>query len=912
MKVPRWYRLFNKFFSAVPHSALSTQHSALHLRLIRLIGVIVPQRLRLDWRQEWESELRCREAMLEEWDRLDWKNKLDLFKRSTSAFWDALWLLPRRWEDEMIQDLRFGVRMLLKNPTFTFIAVLTLALGIGANTAIFSVVYAVLLRPLPYHQPEQLVMLWTKQEKIGVEQTLLSEAEILDLREQSKLFEGFAVLNGNPLILSGYGEPEQLNGAPVSTNFFSLLGTKIYIGRDFMPEEERPGAPRVAILNYGFWKRRFGGDQSVIGSTINLSGWPTTVVGILPPNFEFMLPSETQEATDIQVWTPYADDYAKQPRHHHTLTTIARTKPGVTLQQAQAEMDAIAARLLPLHYTNTGFTVKVVSLHTDIVKKMRPALLILLAAVSFVLMIACANVASLLLGRAATRAKEIAVRAALGAGRIRIMRQLLTESILLSALGGALGILLAFWGVKALLALSPADLPRLDEVGLNIQVLTFTCAVTMLTGILFGLFPAIRASQVNMTQAVKDGSRSLIGGGSSRHIRGVIVVAEIALSLVLLIGAGLLLRSFQNLTKVDPGFEPDRVLTVRLMPPRLKYKNGIAVGIFYQQLMEKIQALPGVESAAAISDLPLTGQAASTTLTFEGVTANAERGDLASFEVDERIITPDYFKTMKTPLMAGRFFGPQDVRGQPRVAIIDETLARRLWPNANPVGRRLTYGRFPDQPQTWIEIIGVVKRVRHQRLEADIREVVYFSHAQASRIGMTLVMRTNYDPALMVNAVRGAVQAVDHDQPIYGIHMMNELVSAARAPARFTLLLLLIFAGVAATLAMVGIYGVMSDAITNRTREIGIRLALGAEAKDVLRLVLRQGLEFTLMGIAGGLVAALLLTRLMRDLLFSVSATDPLTFILIAVLLTAVAGLACFIPARRATKVDPMIALREQ
>jgi putative ABC transport system permease protein len=912
MKQVRRKRLFTKFFNSEAHSSPIARRPSLPLRLIRLIGVIVPQRLRLDWRQEWESELQYREALLAEWERLDWKNKVDLLRRSTSAFWDALWLLPRRWEDEMIQDLRFGVRMLLKNPAFSIIAVLTLALGIGANTAIFSVVYAVLLRPLPYHQPEQLVMLWTKQEKIGVEQTLLSEAEILDLREQAKLFEGFAVLNGNPLILSGNGEPEQLNGAPVSSNFFSLLGTKVFIGRDFTPAEEQPGAPRVAILNYGFWKRRFGGDQSVIGSTINLSGWPTTVVGVLPPNFELMLPSETQEATDIQVWVPYAEDYAKQQRHHHTLTTIARMKPGVSLPQAQAEMDAIAARLLPLHYTNTGFAVKVSSLHADIVKKMRPALLILLAAVSFVLLIACANVANLLLGRASARAREIAVRAALGAGRIRIIRQLLTESVLLALLGGVLGILLAVWGVKALLALSPADLPRLDEVSINIQVLAFTGAVTMVTGILFGLFPALRASQINLAREVKDGSRSLIGGGSSRRLRNSIVVVEIALSLVLLIGAGLLLRSFVRLTKVDPGFVSERILTVRLMPPRLKYKNGIAVGIFYQQLMERIQALPGVESAAAISDLPLTGRAASTTLTFEGVSANAERGDRASFDVDERIITPDYFKTMKTPLVAGRFFGPQDVRGQPRVAIIDETLARRLWPNASPVGRRLTYGHFPEQPQSWIEIIGVVKRIRHQRLEADVREVVYFSHAQASRIGMTLVMRTNYDPAMMVNAARSAVQAVDQDQPIYDIHMMDELVAAARAPARFTLLLLLLFAGVAGMLSVVGIYGVMSYAITQRTNEIGIRMALGARADDVLRLVIRQGMQLVLMGVAGGLVGAVLLTRLMREMLFGISATDPLTFSLIAVLLTIVAGLACYFPARRATKVDPIIALREQ
>jgi len=811
---------------------------------------------------------------------------------------------------DLWQDLRFGARMLSKQPGFTFIAALTLALGIGANTAIFSVVYAVLLRPLPYHEPERLVMIWTKQEKLGVEQALVSEHEVLDFREQTKLFEGFAALNGSSLILTGAGEPEQLNGAPVSSNFLSLLGVKVMVGRDFAPDEEKPGAARVAILSHGFWQRRFGGERSVIGSVINLSGWPTTVVGVLPPNFALMLPSETQEPTKIDVWIPYTDDYAKQPRHHHTLTVIARMKPGVSLRQAQEEMDVIAARLYPLHYTKTGFAVKVASLHGDIVKKMRPALLALLVAVGFVLLIACANVANLLLARSAGRVSEIAVRAALGAGRARLVRQLLTESVLLALFGGALGGLLAVGGVKALLALSPADLPRLDEVGVNFHALAFTCVLTTLTGILFGLFPSLRASRTNLTQALKDGSRNMAGGASSQRIRSAIVVVEIALSLVLLIGAGLLLRSFFGLIKVDPGFDARNVLTIQLRPPRAKYPNGVTVGDFYQRLMEKIQALPGVETAAAISDLPLGSQAASVPLTFEGVTANAERDNLASFEVDERIITSDYFKVMKTPLLDGRFFTPQDVRGQPRVAIIDERLQRRLWPNASPIGRRLTYGRFPDRPGTWIEIVGVVRRIRHHRLDADVREMVYFPHAQSSRIGMTLLIRSTFDPSSMVGAVRGAVQSVDSDQPIYGIRMMDEMVAGALAPARFTLLLLMIFAGVAAALAVVGIYGVMSHAVVQRTREIGVRMALGAQKGDVLRLVIRQGVKLASLGVAGGLGVALLLARLMRELLFGVSATDPLTFGSVALLLILVASLACYIPARRATEVDPLVALR--
>src|SRR5215470_19261717 len=583
------------------------------------------------------------------------------------------------------QDLRYGARMLAKAPNFTLTAVLTLSLGIGANTAIFSVVYAVLLRPLPYHEPERLALLWTRMDKIGLEQNWVSEPEALDFREQSKLFEGFGVLTGSSFVLTGDGEPEQLTGAAISTNFFSLLGTPIKAGRDFAPEEEKPGASRVAILSHSFWQRRFGGEQSVIGGTINLSGVPTTVVGVLPANFALMIPSDAHVPAKIDVWIPYAVDYAKQDRDSHGLTVIARMKPGVSLRRAQEEMNVIAARLYPLYYTLSGFEVKVVSLHGDIVKKMRPVLLLLLAAVGFVLLIACANVANLLLSRAAGRVSELAVRAALGASRVRLARQLLTESVLLALLGGAVGVALAAWGVDALLELSPADLPRLDEVRINVPVLLFTFAIATLTSVLFGLFPALRASKTNLTQSLKEGGRSLAGGASSQRLSSAIVVAEISLSLVLLIGAGLLMRSFLRLTRVDPGFDSRNVLSIKLTLPRSKYKDGAATANFYQRLLEKIQALPGVESAAAISHLPLSNDYWGGTLTFEGVTANAERANLASFEVDQRASSPEYFKTMKTPLLEGRLFTSQDVSsGVPAVAIVDETLAHRLWPNASP------------------------------------------------------------------------------------------------------------------------------------------------------------------------------------------------------------------------------------
>src|SRR5262249_20697744 len=540
---------------------------------------------------------------------------------------------------DLWQDLRYGARMLLKKVGFTLIAVITLGLGIGANTAIFSVVNTVLLNPLPYAEPERLTLIWTKLEKIGLAQNWVSEPEILDFREQSKLFESFGVINGigKSFTLTGAGEPEQLNGAQVSTNLFSLLGVKMKIGRDFDPEEEKPGATRVAILSHRFWQRRFGGEQAVIGRTIYLNGAATTVVGVLPAHFALLLPVEAQIPKDLDIWAPYAVDYAKQSRYDHGMTVIGRLKHGVTVAQAQAEMDAIAARLDRIYYQNIGFAVKVVSMHGDIVKRTRPALLALMGAVGFVLLIACANVANLLLARAAAREKEMAIRAALGAGRRRVLRQLLTESVLLSLPGGSCGLLLAVWGMDVLPRLIPPDLPRVEEININGWVLLFTLSLTVLTGMLFGLAPALQSAKANLTDSLKEGGRSVIGGARHR-LRNAIVVGEVALSLVLLIGAGLVMRSFWRLMKVDPGFDSRHILAMDLSLPESKYADDPVTEAFYRQLLEKVQALPGVEAAAAISQLPLSQTYSSGTMTFEGVTANAERGALASFEVDQRAI----------------------------------------------------------------------------------------------------------------------------------------------------------------------------------------------------------------------------------------------------------------------------------
>jgi len=807
------------------------------------------------------------------------------------------------------RDLRYCARMWWKMPGFTLVAVFTLALGIGANTAIFSVINAVLLRPLPYAEPERLTLIWTKLAKIGLEQNWVSEPEVLDFRQQSKLFESFGVISGDSFSLIGGGEPEQLNGAQISTNLFSLLGVKMRIGRDFDPDEEKPGATRVAVLSHRLWQRRFGGEQAVIGRTIYLNGNPTIVVGVLPAYFALLLPAEAHVPADLDVWTPYAVDYAKQVRYNHGMTVIGRLMHGVTIAQAQAEMDGIGARLDALYYANLGFAVKVVSMHGDIVKRTRPALLMLLGAVGFVLLIACANLANLLLARGAAREKEIAIRAALGAGRLRVVRQLLTESILLALPGGLCGLLLALWGVDMLLRISPPDLPRVEEVSINGWVLLFTLFLTVLTGMLFGLVPAIQSSNTHLTNSLKEGGRS-VAGGARHRLRNAIVVGEVALSLVLLIGAGLVMRSFWHLLKVDPGFDPRRVLAMDLSLPGSKYPDGPPTENFYRQLVEKVQALPGVESAAAVSHLPLSQTYSSGTMTFEGVSANAERGNLASFEVDQRVITPDYFRVMMTPLLSGRFFTPQDGPGRPPVVIIDETLARRLWPKVSPLGKRLTYSYFPQQPEIWLEIVGVVKHIRHHRLDADVREQVYFSQAQRQSRSMTLTIRTVSDPLNLVAAVRQAVRSLDPDQPVYQIRTMEGLVANALAPARFTLLLLTIFAGVAALLAMVGIYSVLAYLVTQRTHEFGIRMALGAQARDMLNLVIRQGMTLALAGVALGLIASFGLQHVIKGLLFGVSATDPVTFVVISALLVAAALMACYLPARRATKVDPIVALK--
>jgi putative ABC transport system permease protein len=886
------------------------------LWLIRLIGVIVPQRLRADWRQEWEAELRHREELLAEWDRLDWRNKLDLLRRSTSAFWDALWLQPKRLEDEMFQDLRFGLRMLVKHKGFTVVTVLTLALGISANTAIFSVVNGVLLRPLPYKEPQRLVMVWTArsllQAQAGVSKSSVSAADFSDWRDQNQVLEQIAAFQSQSFNITGGGEPEYLGGVRASANLFPLLGVEARLGRTFLPEEDRAGSGRVVILGYGLWQRRFGSDPKIIGQTISLNDQSYTVIGVMPSGFQFPrkgdLPSGFQFPAEANFYTPLAlTPEQRNNRGRNYLAVIARLKPKISLDQAQTEMTGIAERLRQQYPgTNRDRGVMLVGLHQQVVGKAQLALLVLLGAVGFVLLIACANVANLLLVRAVARQREMAIRAALGAGRWRVIRQLLTESVLLAVLSGLLAMLLASGSADLLQTILPDNLPRADQVGIDGRVFGFTLLISLLTGILFGLIPAFAASRLSLTDSLKDGGRGSRGIGHSRF-RNLLLVSEVALAVVLLAGAGLMLRSFIKLMSVDPGFDPQNVLTMDIRLPRNRYAP-VQQAVFFQQYLERLSALPGVEAAGAVYPLPFSGAEEGTGISIEGQPppASSERRI-----VSPRWISPGYFKAMNIHLQRGRELSVSDGSDTPPVLVINEAMARQYWPNQDPIGRRVSFNSHDGQP-VWREIVGVIRDVRHKALDQAPKPEMYVPFTQFPSWLMTIVARTKGDPLTFAAAVRSQVQAMDKDQPVSNIHTMEELMARSVSPPRFYLLLLAVFAGVALLLAAVGIYGVMSYLVTQRTHEIGVRMALGAQAGDVLKLVVKQGMTVTLTGVVIGLLAALGLTRLIRNLLFGVSAADPLTLGLIAALLTVVALLACWIPARRATKVDPLIALRHE
>jgi putative ABC transport system permease protein len=804
------------------------------------------------------------------------------------------------------QDIRYGMRMLWKSPGFTLVAVLALALGIGANTAIFSVVNAMLLRPLPYQDSDRLVVLWETNPSLANvflrTHNEASPANYLDWKQQQTVFEDIAAYRWNDYNLTGSGDtPEQLTGNPVTANLFDVLKVKPLIGRTFRPEESDPKSDRVAVLSYGLWQRRFGGDANIIGKSLTLNGNPTTVVGVMPADFEF--PGAFSE-----LWTAlrFAGDQPPS-RGAHFLYTRARLKPGVTLQQAQAEMDTIAARLRQQYPdTNADRSVRLVPLHEDTIEFAKTGLLSLLGAVGFVLLIACANVANLMLARATARHKEIAIRTALGASRWRVMRQLLTESVLLSLVGGALGVLLALWGVDLLLASVPKEFSLFvhgwNQIRLDKWVLAFTVAISLITGLLFGLAPALQASKTDLNEALKEGGRAS-AGHARRRFRGALVVLEVALALVLLVGAGLMLKSFMRLLEVRPGFDPHNVLTMYLSLPGARYDKDEKIVGFYQQLVEHVAAQPGVESAGVINYLPMGGSGGTTSFVVDGHPA-PKPGQYP--EANFRIASPNYFQTLRIPLIKGRVFTDHDKPDAPRVVLINETLARSYFAGEEPLGKVL---RDPDGKNP-AEIIGVVSDIKHFGLDDAAEPYVYVPHTQAAETSMALVARTANDPVGMAAAIRREVQALDKDQPVYDVKNMEQRIAERNTPARLTSFLMAVFAALALVLAAVGIYGVIAYSVSQRTHEIGIRMALGAERRDILALVVRQGMTLVGIGLALGLGASFLLMRWLASKLFQVSATDPTTFAGVALLLAGIALIACLIPARRATKVDPMVALR--
>jgi putative ABC transport system permease protein len=806
--------------------------------------------------------------------------------------------------NNLLNDLRYAARVLLKKPGFTVVAVVTLALGIGANTAIFSVVNAVLLNPLPYHQPQRLVAVWETNAQPGAEINNRNEVALgnfLDWRAGQSVFDQIAALYFANVNMTGDAEPERIQSAVVTTNLFQTLGVEPAVGRWFLAEEENPSSPRVAVISHGLFERRFGADPGVVGKTLTLGGNPVTVVGIMPRAFDLEFPVNLH----VEMWLPMRIESANADRRSHYLYVLGRLKEGVSVEQAQSDMSMLAGGLGERYpKTNADRGANVVLLHKQLVGNVRPLLYVLFAAVGFVLLIACTNVANLQLARVSARRKEIVVRIALGASRWRLVRQLLTESLMLSVLGGLSGLLLAYWGVDLLVALTPPDVPRLGEIGLDAQVFAWTLGVSVTTGVLFGLVPALAASKPDLAESLKESGRSTSGPGRSRA-RSLLVVSEVALALVLLIGAGLMIRSLARLQQVSPGFEPKNLLTMNISLPSRKYREKQQINTFFDQLFERVRAVPGVEAVCGIDPLPLSGSNGTTGFEVEGgpALAFADRP-----EVGQRTITPGYFQTMQIPLLRGRAFGDRDREDTPRVVVISDGLARRFWPGEEAIGKRL--GFAASDPQVWHEIVGIVGDVKHERLDADPKPELYFPYRQYPNTFMSLVVRTSSDSPGMIAAIRNQVLAVDSDQPVFDIKTMEQRMSKTMASSLFVTLLLGLFAALATLLSAVGIYGTMAYTVSQRTHEIGIRMALGAKPLDVLRLVVGQGMTLTLIGVVIGLGAAFGLTRLMATLLFGVTATDPLTFISVALALGAVALVASFIPARRATRVDPMEALR--
>jgi len=797
-------------------------------------------------------------------------------------------------------DITYAIRNLWKRPGFTLIAVLTLALGIGANSAIFSAINALLLKPLPFPQLDRVVTVWDKMPNQGLEHNEVTFANYLDWQAQNQSFEQLALYRWWNANLAGDDSPERVQGFLVMANYLDTLGMKPILGRNFSTEENQPGKDAVAIISHSLWQRRFGGDPNILGKTITTNAVVRTIVGVTPEHFNFPKGGE--------IYAPLAiTPQILKNRRTHTYYAIGRLKPGVSIQSAQSDIDNISARLQQQYPDdNTGWSAKVYPVVADTVRGYDTALLVSMAAVAFVLLIACANVANLMLARATGRQREIALRAALGASRWRIVRQLLTESLIVALIGGLLGALVALWGIDALRAANPGDAARFapgwHQLGLNFTVLAFTLGLSLLSGIVFGLAPALQVSNPNLNDSLKEGTRQT--SGRSHGLRSSLVVFEIALSLVLLVGAGLAVRTFLALLKTDPGFNPDNLLTLNLVLPSAKYTDEPKRAAFYDDLLQRVKSTPGVESAAAVNFLPLGGSNSSDAYLVEGVPEPPPgQENLGRY----RVCTPDYFQTMGIRLVKGRSFTEQDKAESPRVVIVNEAFARKHWPNQDAVGKRIKF--YWPEKAPWIEIVGVIQDVKHE-LNVPVTPEYYLPYAQDVWSSMVVVARTKVDPASLAGALRQQVWAIDKDQAVFDVHTMEEVRSISVGMYSSGSVMLGIFAGVALLLASMGIYGVMAFAVSQRTQEIGIRMALGARRVDVLKLVFSHGMKLALFGIVIGLLGSWGLTRFMKGLLFGVEPTDLLTFSLVSLCLLLSAFLACYLPARRATKVDPLDALR--
>jgi putative ABC transport system permease protein len=806
--------------------------------------------------------------------------------------------------DTFRQDIRYAFRRLLKSPGFTLVAVVTLALGIGANSAIFSVVHGVLLKPLPYPDPDRLVAIYHVSDVSP--RAPMSGPNFTDVRRHNTTLEGTAAVDRTRVVLTGDGEPVRLDGARVSAGLFDVLGVRPHVGRTFLAEENEPGRTDVAILEYRFWQQRFGGDPTVVGRTIQLDGVPTEVVGVMPHGFSF--------PAGRQVWMPlaYTPGLLTEQRGAWYLTVVGRAKSGVPLERVRAEVETIGAQLAAQYPdSNDGLGFSSASLHETMVGGIRQAVLVLLGAVGLVLLIACANVANLLLARAAAREAEMAVRTALGAGRGRLVRQLLTESVILGLAGGGLGLLLAVWGVDLLKSLQPAGIPRLDSIGVDSQVMWFTATLAVLTGIVFGLVPAWQASSTALAGTLKEGGRGTLSTRGGARMRGALVVAEMALAVMLLAGSGLLIRSFTKLAAVDPGFEVSDALTFEITLPNTRYEADSRRIAFFDELMPKLRAIPGVASAAGVMALPLSGSSFIISFEVEGRPPVPPRQQPA---MQIRVATGSYFETMGIPLVRGRLFTDQDRAGAPPVVLLTEAAARQFFPGEEPLGKhiRLGWGRADDVFGGG-EVVGIIGNIKESGLaEADPPQL-YMPYAQWPVQGMAVVLKTAVPPRSIAEAARATVYAVDPALPVANVRTLQDIVDVSISQPRFYMTLLSVFAGVALVLAAIGIFGVLSYAVAQRTREIGIRMALGAQERTVVGLVVRQAMLLVFGGLVVGLAAAVLLSRtLVASLLFSTSPRDPLTFAAVAGVLTLVALVASYVPARRATRVDPIVALRAE